>query len=865
LSASEILNTNCISALCGDRKGAVWVGVKRLGVFQVVGDKLIPLNGPDEDALRDPHCLLVDDSGGIWIGAGDDLLLSCNSGEWHRHKVPRHLAKPFLSALAQDSEGTIWAGSAGGGLIQLKENRVSGVPPASGLAGSLVEALLVDREGKLWVGTDSGLHRLRRKRLFALGQNEGLGFGVVQGMAEVAPGIMWAVKPSDGLYRWDGRTFSRLTAGGLLPRDTRINAILVARDGVCWVAGANGLLRYKDPIAAADEVKLFKLPDFEILSLAEDKAGNLCAGTREGKLFWLRRGEWLPQSNFAQTNAITAVIAETQDSIWIGTDGAGLYHLERGTVDHIDRADGLLSDVIRALYLDSRGVLWIGTAAGGLSRWREGRLANFTTREGLPDNTISQILEDDADRLWLGTSGGIACVGKRGLDDFSAGRSPAIYSQLFGRAEGMLSEQCIGGFHPAGLKTKSGQLWFSTSKGAVVVDPRSQPTNAPVLSVVIEEVLVDGIPTSEPPAPVLKPDEGSPNAVSKASSLRIKPGKHRFELRYTGLSFDAPESLRFRYRLEGLDPDWVDAGQRRAAFYSYVPAGEYRFHVMACNADGVWTASVAEVSLSVLRHFWQAWWFLGLAGIGFLTSVGGTVRFVEKRKLQKRLERLEHERALERERTRIAQDLHDEMGAKLCRIMFLSEHARGDTIKPAEMKHEMNSIARASREVLQSLDEIVWAVNPRNDSLEHVASYIGQYTQDYFHRTGIECELAMPAEFPLCALSSQTRHHLFLATHEALTNILKHSGATRAQLSMKYASSALEISVSDNGKGFVSPAVETGNGRAAAVAGEGLSNMRQRLRDIGGNCVIESGPGKGTSIRFVLPLNGAVAQPTQIL
>jgi signal transduction histidine kinase len=382
-----------------------------------------------------------------------------------------------------------------------------------------------------------------------------------------------------------------------------------------------------------------------------------------------------------------------------------------------------------------------------------------------------------------------------------------------------------------------------------------------VLSVAIEEILVDGVPNSD--RMTFTPKKAAANAGLGAKSLVIKPGKHRIEVRYTGLNFDAPESLRFRYRLEGSDPDWMDAGRQRAAFYNYVPPGDYPFRVMACNADGIWSAGAAEVTLSVMRHFWQTWWFIGLAGVGFLTSVGGTVRSVEKRRMQKRLERLERERALERERTRIAQDLHDEMGAKLCRILFLSEHVRRPALKPSELQPEMDSIALASREVLQSLDEIVWAVNPRNDSLEHVASYIGQYTQDYFHRTGIECELAIPAEFPFCPLSSQTRHHLFLATHEALTNILKHSGATKAEVSMKYENGALEIRVSDNGKGFVVPAREDGNGAPGSDTGDGLRNMRQRLQDVGGDCTIQTAPEKGTTIRFVLPLNGAVTMSNQ--
>jgi ligand-binding sensor domain-containing protein/signal transduction histidine kinase len=862
LKAADDVKGNGITALVKEPNGAVLLSVKGIGVFRYIGQKLLPLNdSSEEQALKDTHCLLADQTGRIWISGGDDLVLCAEGETWHRYKIPRHLAKPFVSTLAEDGDGTIWAGSASGGLLRVREGRVAALPANSGLLGNLVGALLTDREGKLWVGTDSGLNRLRRKRLFALGQNEGLGFGAVHGLAEVARGVVWAIKPTDGLYRWDGRIFSRLNTAGLVPRDSQITALLAGSDGICWVAGANGLLRYKDPIAAADEAKQFPLPGHDILSLGEDRVGNLYAGTRQGKLFCLRNGEWAPRNDFAQTNAITALMALSEDSLWIGTDGAGLFRLERGTIDHIDKADGLLSDVIRALYLDTQGVLWIGTAGGGLSRWRDGRLANFTTREGLPDNTISQILEDDAGRLWLGTSGGIACVSKRGLDDFAAGKTPAVYSQLFGRTEGMLAEECVGGFHPAGLKTASGQLWFSTVKGAVVVEPRAQPTNAAPPSVVLEEVLVDGVPSSNSTTPKVEAHQGTAGAGDETRPLRIRPGRHQLELRYTGLSFDAPELLRFRYRLEGLDPDWIDAGQRRSALYSYVPPGDYHFRVLACNADGVWTANTTELSLAVLRHFWQTWWFIGLSAAGVLISVGAAIRFVEKRKLHKHLERLEEERALERERTRIAQDLHDEMGAKLCRISFLSEHARQADLKPAELQNQIASISAASRDVLQSLDEIVWAVNPRNDTVEHVASYIGQYAEEYFRMTGIECELNIPAQFPGCALSSQIRHHLFLAMHEALTNILKHSEATRVEISMNCSATALEVAASDNGKGFDCPELQQNGHDSGAASGEGLRNMYQRLVDIGGLCVIQSAPGRGTRIRFVLPVDGATPQP----
>jgi signal transduction histidine kinase len=542
--------------------------------------------------------------------------------------------------------------------------------------------------------------------------------------------------------------------------------------------------------------------------------------------------------------------------MWVGTAGKGLYQFANGSFHHIEKREGLSSDVIRTLYLDAQGTLWIGTADEGLSRWQNGRIANFSTREGLPDNNISQILEDDAGRLWLGSSGGIACVNKRRLDELASGKIPAANPQLFGQEEGMLSEECTGGFCPAGLKTKSGLLWFSTFKGVVVVDPRLQPGTEAMPNTVLEEVLVDGVPdpmlhsSSPNPEQPGRPDE----AASSPQTLRITPGKHRVEFRYTGLSFDAPELMRFRYRLEGLDSDWVDAGTRRTAFYSYLPPGDYRFRVAACNSDGVWAENESGLKLTVSRHFWQTWWFITLAGLGLLVSVGGAVRIVEKNKLQRRLKHLEQERALERERTRIAQDLHDEMGAKLCRISFLSEHALRDELPPEELQDQITSISNASREVLHSLDEIVWAVNPQNDTLEHVASYIGQYAQDYFQMTGIECELDIPTQLPSYPVSSQIRHHLFLATHEALTNILKHSGGAHAKISMISGNGSFEINIVDDGKGFNASAIET-KSEPPTVPGDGLINMRRRLADIGGQCRIESTPGQGTKIRFVISLN----------
>ena len=855
LNGAERFAGKPVTALFRDHQGTMWVGAAGAGVFSYQGDRFTQLRNPAVDnLLQDPHCLLVDKAGRIWIGAGDAFVLCREGDQWRHFGIPRHLATRYISALAEESDGTVWAGSAGEGLFQFKAGKLVAINASSGLSDNLVEVLLVDREGKLWVGTHGGLNRVYPRNLSVLSHNEGLGYGEVQGLAEVRPGVIWAAEPYEGVYQWEGQAFRRLALGGL-PSQPFVSALLRARDGSCWVAGARGLLQFKNPLAAEKEGGAPALTNLSISALAQDQQGAVWAGTREGELWQFAHGSWQAQTNCPHGHAITAMVFDASGVLWAGTEGDGLYRFDTGSYARCEKLNGLPSGWIRTLYVDARGTLWIGTAGGGLSRLQDGHIATFTMREGLPDNTISQIFEDDDNTLWLGGNRGIVRVRKRDLDDLMAHKIPAVYPQVYGRADGMLSEECTGGFSPAGLRSGTGLLWFSTFKGIVVIDPH-HTVSSPAPVVILEQTFVDGVLQ----APVfghaggLK--AGSEKNDARRVSLNLGPGKHILEFRYTGLSFDAPDRVRFRYRLEGLDQDWVEAGNRRVAFYSSVPAGTYQFQVIACNGDGIWNELGASLALTVARHFWQTWWFIGVLAAGAITMVAAGARVVEKRKLQEHLKRLEQERVLERERTRIAQDLHDIMGAKLCRISYLSEHARRSEVIPLELQEEIRSISDDSREVLQSLDEMVWAVNPQKDTLDHLVSYIGQYAQEYFQRTGIECQLEIPAQVPVQPLSSQSRHHLFLAVHEALTNILKHSGATRAKIAMVSQDGDFTITISDNGGGFDPVASESNSPNSAAGFCNGLGNMRRRLAEAGGCCRVDSRIGAGTTVQFVLSLEG---------
>jgi ligand-binding sensor domain-containing protein/signal transduction histidine kinase len=837
-----------VTALFCDRQGIMWVGVADAGVYSYREGKFIQLRDPAVDSLlKDPRSLLVDQAGRIWIGAGDAFVLCREGDEWRRIRVPRHLFRRYISALAEGADNTVWAGSVGEGLFQFKSGKLDAINAGSGLSDNLVEALLVDREGKLWVGTHGGLNRLLPRRLISLSHNQGLGYGAVQGLAEVGDGVMWASKANEGIFCWDGQRFRRMLLAGISAQEPRVSALLAGKDGSAWAAGVFGLLQFKHPLNAELEAGVPALTNLSVSALAENSTGGIWAGTRAGELWHSTNGQWEALTNSPRGHVISVIVPDGYDGVWVGTEGDGLYHFDQLPRARRKKVEGLPSGWVRTLYRDPQNTLWIGTAGGGLSRLRGETVTTLTTREGLPDNTISQILEDGDNHLWLGGNRGIVRVKKRDLDDLAARKISVIYPQFFGRAEGMLSEECTGGFFPTGLRTKSGLLWFSTLKGIVVVDPQHITAGSPAPAVVLEQTLVDGVPDTE-----FRVRGKTGNGKSQAESLRLPSDKHRIEFRYTGLSFDAPERIRFRYRLEGLDPDWVDAGNRRSAFYGFVPPGDYQFRVIACNGDGVWNEAGDSLSLTVQPHFWQTWWFLGAVAAGTVVGGAGIARIVEKRKSQRRLKRLEQERILDQERTRIAQDLHDIMGAKLCRISFLSEHVRRNDEVSTAVREQIASISDDSREVLQSLDEIVWAVNPQNDSLEHLASYIGQYAREYFRRTGIECELEIPSRLPAQPLSAQSRHHLFLAVDESLTNILKHSGATQVKIAMTYHGAEFEIVVADNGAGFDPSPGGTDVPNASAGFGNGLGNMQRRLAELGGRCLVESRKGQGTTIRFTL-------------
>jgi signal transduction histidine kinase len=507
---------------------------------------------------------------------------------------------------------------------------------------------------------------------------------------------------------------------------------------------------------------------------------------------------------------------------------------------------------VLALHEGEKGQLWIGTSGGGLACLAKGTMAIWNTNNGLPANIVAGVVEDQANNLWLATGAGIYLINHGDVGKALDNSGISLKCELMSEAKTMPESAMVTGGTRAAL-SPDGELWFATSEGVMNVDTHQTEIEQSGIPLYLESAAFDG----QPPFSLLR------GALWSSSGTNAKPfitsaDLRSLEIHFTALDFAAPEEIRFRHKLDGFDPDWVDDAGVRFVHYGRLPYGPYRFRVAARSANGAWQEAAEAFAFIVPMTptpFYFQTWAICLFGLSAVAAVAGIVRLVSHRRLRFVLARLKQQQSLENERMRIARDMHDEMGSKLTRISFLSERAQADAESSSPLADKIESIARASRELLQTMDEIVWVVNPRNDTLENLVAYLSHYAVEYFQNTTIECEMRLPQEIPHCPLSSEARHNLFLAFEEALNNVLKHSAATNVKVEMTVNVLDLEVKIADDGKGFAVPVAPAKVQPRGGRGGNGLKNMRQRLTDIGGECLVSSQPGNGTAIRLRIRLN----------
>lgn len=773
----------------------------------------------------------------VWFGGANGYVGRLRDGAVTTFgEGDRMLASQTRVLLAAPS-GDVWVGTSASGLLRLRDGALQSITTDDGLAANSVRALCLDREGNLWVGTvGGGLTVLRPRRIEAVTTHDGLSHNGVMALVEDAAGTLWIGTNGGGLNRL-GPAAPRAEpkSPSYVLENRVISALAATRDGALWIGtSTDGVFRH-DGITTVPLGPAQGLPGRVVAALGEDAAGGLWVGTLDGGPAYFLDGR-LRQPAGVEALAglpVTAVVVDGGGRVWFGSAGQGVACLETdGRVRRWGRADGLPSHFVRTLREDTRGVVWAGTS-GGLVRWQDDRVIRFTRQHGLPDETVSQILDDGAGCLWVGTNRGVARMTFQSLDRVAAAGGGSLEVLVLDTGDGLPGIECTGGYHPAGARLSDGRLAFGTVAGLALIDPEAFALRAEPPPVFIES-MVPG--AAAPVSPV--PDEF---LVPSASGSRVA-------FRFTAPAFTAPARVRLQCRLDGLERAWVEAGPERTVSYAPLAPGFYRFEVRA-SADGqTWSVPAAMV-VRVPAPWWRRPWAVAGGALGSLGLAAWAARALTRRRLQRRLRAAEQQVALERERTRIARDIHDDLGANLTRISLLSAHGLEQRHQPEAVAGKFGAIGALAGELVQALDAIVWAVNPRHDTLESLARYLVRFSGDFCAPFGVRLRLDVPPHLPDAVLGSEVRHSLFLAVKEALHNALRHAGASEIRLHISVVDGRLVLGVSDDGGGFDPSGRSPGSG-----GGNGLPNMRQRLAECGGTCDLVTEPGRGTRITFSLPL-----------
>ncbi|MCW5553221.1 MAG: hypothetical protein KIS67_13810 [Verrucomicrobiae bacterium] len=800
-----------------------WLALQR-------GDSWEPILSAEGMDLAFSHgsLFVVEDSAGnVWLPAKPDGINRIRNNTLENLTLAFPRGSDVATCLREDHEGSLWMGTLQSGLWRWQPRRMRSHSAPKALPHENTWAVCEGLDGAMWVGTDGGLARFSDGRWEQWTTEHGLSRNNIRALAVDREGTVW-IGTGEGLNSWRDGTITRHP----IPGDwfeSKIRAILPTREGALWVAGATGLHRL--------------LGDQRTMFTTADGLGN---------------------------NDVRALLEDSSGRLWIGTFGGGLQCYENGQFTTFSTTNGLASGFVWALHQDAEGGIWIGTESG-LHWLRDGRIASFGRAHGLPDNLVNFILEDDWGQLWISHDRGIYRVRRSALIDLAEGRTDAVQCVSYTKADGLPSEETNGqkSYPPAG-KARDGRLWFATTKGVVVIDPTQHHEEESPPPVVIERLRATGeLVFSRDPQDPLSPERtlatnapsvqhatnrspmrdrnknrkaawaGGFSRLSDNPLYRLPPGSGRvLEFAFTANTFVNPERARFKYRLLGLDEKWIDAGTRRQAFFTNLKPGNYRFQVVAANHHGVWNETGTTCAFSIAPFFHETWWFYLLCGGTGLAAIGAFVvwRVRESRKIY----RLERQAAVAAERSRIAQDLHDGLGADLTRLTTLAELA-SDASSQTSRDH-LRKLARTSRETTRGLKDLIWMANPANDTLESFLDRLCQNAEEFLRDTQIRCRFDLAADLPPRPLSLEQRRNLLLVAREALNNVVKHSGATEVLITARWRGGNLELMIRDNGRGFDASAVRSGT--------MGLSGMCRRIENLGGQFELESSPEAGTRIRI---------------
>ena len=869
--------TSWISGFLEEQPGKVWIsGLTGLYLYEHARVTRLPVSSGRLQAM----VLEADAPNRTWVGTISGLR-SLEDGRVVETPVTRRISSG-VSSMVKDRDGNLWVGTMRG-LYRVKGTQVSNFSVLTGLAENRVLSLFQDREGSIWVGTASGLERLRDTRLLTLTYREGLPADSADNVMVARDGSVYVFCSGGGLARIRGGRVDAFTVKNGLP-SIYSDGLFEDRDGTVWLGSNVGLARFD-----SGRFRLFTgqghMSRYYISAVSEDSEGLIVATSEElvlrfkdGKVSpWTFHGNTTPLS---VRGTYTFTIYRSPDgTLWFGTV-RGLFRFRDG-----EPPEGALQKQVTfpvtTIVDDGRGSLWLGGRIPGLTRLRirDGHVTRYTSKDGLFDSYPSGILSDDEGSLWISTPNGLWVAGRKDLDDFAEGRAQIVRATTYSTLDGMKTAEASQPLsQPAAGRTRDGRLWFATQKGLVIADPRHLETNGILPPVLVEEVVVDG------------------NSMSPRAGLEIAAGADRLEFHYTSLSLLVPGRVRFRYKLEGYDRDWVEAGARRVAYYTKLPPGRYRFQVLGSNDDGLWNPAAATLAFHLQPRFYQTGWFFGICA-AVLVGLVATGQKLYTRGLRNRAARLARLVEVRTEELRDAKEAAEAAnGAKSEFLANMSHEIRtpmagvlgmADLLLGSELSADQRWDLNALR---SSADSLLTVINDILDFSKIEAGRLDLENREFNLRDRIEeavQSLSLKAYEKklvlLCAIAEDVPESVvgdWVRLRQVLLNLVANAIKFTAKGEVVVEarvdapgddSVVVHFVVSDTGIGIPRDKQESVFGaftqadasttREFGGTGLGLTISARLVDMMGGRIWVDSEPGRGSRFHFTVRFRTAAVQP----
>jgi ligand-binding sensor domain-containing protein/signal transduction histidine kinase len=859
-SAKDGLLNDFVRVVYQDSKGKIWIGTDN-GLFGFLGERIERIDNSDGVPSIAVHAIHEDMRRRLWVGGSK--LLCFEGGLAQEYRLVGEGSQNRVKSIVETRDGTMWVGTIGGlyrmfpgsdsfrrveetngtvrflhetsdgalwigtighGIYKYQERQFSQMTAPADLPSNTTLNLFEDVEGNIWIGTQAGMLRLSKTPIQTVALPDAGDYDA-ETVYQDHNGDLWVAAAN--LFRFHTGKATLVQFPGI--SGVRVRNVFRDREGALWIGTEGRGVFRQDRTRLVHYMTKDGLVNNFVRAFLEARDGSVWIATDEGVSRWRAEGFTNYQTRDGLCYFSTRTLGEDRNSdIWIGTD-RGVSHLHAGSFAKDAVTDALKNEKIWAIREDSDGGLWFATRTGGLYRWRFGKLTHFTTAQGLASNSIYELLEDRKGNFWISGPNGISVINRQELDIIADNPVHPLSLTLYGISDGLETTQLYGAEKPGGVVTSQGEVWFASNKGPVRVslDEIHLSSTAPV---VIDSLLADGLE-----APSLQ-------------RISLAPDNAKIEVHYSVIQLRSQERVRFRYMLEGFDKNWTDASSRRVAYYTNLPAGQYRFRVAAFEMNAPEQISETSIEIGQRPHFYRTSWFLGCCLLLLGTTVWAGVKF-RIRQVHVRFQ------AVLNERNRLAREMHDTLIQGCAGVSALLEaHSSLDETDPYA-KDGLLSCARAQlRTTINEAREAVWDLRHADGSATTIGPILGSMTQQVSHEFGVPVEYRVSGK-PF-DLDQSTAHELLMVVREGLHNAIRHGHPSKVQVNIDFRENEFSVQVRDDGCGF-----DQAEAAASPNGHFGLVGMRERAKLVGGMLTLSSRPGAGTELTLRIPRKPSLLSP----